>query len=114
MSSPLTPRQRLLREVTEKEWSRQVENIARQFGWEGFHTYRSEKSPAGFPDWTFWRPGELIFVELKTMIGKLSPRQEEVITGMRGGGGRVYVWRPDDLEEVASVLSGRPAHLLAD
>lgn len=109
---PLTARQRQLREITEKHWSGDVEKLARQLGWGGYHTFRSERSPAGFPDWTFWRKGECIFVELKTETGKLSPKQEEVIAGLRTGGMRVYVWRPSDLEEAAAVLSRRPAQVM--
>lgn len=103
----LSAKERMLREITEKQWSADLMKLARYCGWDGYHTYRSDRSPAGFPDWTLWKPGQLIFVELKRETGVLSPKQEEVIAGLRLGGGRVYVWRPHDLEAARDVLAAR-------
>lgn len=104
----LSPRERQLREITEKEWSRDVEKLATTLGYEGYHTHRSQLSPAGWPDWAFWKPGRFLLAELKTETGKLSPMQEKVIAGLRAAGVEVYVWRPSDLEAAAKVLSRRP------
>lgn len=107
MSPRLTDRERMLREITEKDWQNQVLKLAATCGWSWYHTHRSERSPAGFPDLTLWGRGRIIFAELKRETGELSPKQVEVITGLRANGAEVYVWRPRDLDEVALTLNSR-------
>lgn len=92
-------------------------------GWRHYHTYRSKRSPAGFPDECAIRGDRLLFAELKRERGKLSPEQEQWRAELRHYGRlladavrddedglaprfEVYVWRPSDL------LSGRIEEIL--
>lgn len=89
--------------------------LAPRLGWSlGYHTHRSDRSPAGFPDLVLVHPpaGRLIFAELKRQKrSKTSPAQVEWLEGLeqvRYAAGdyeqvpafepvRVYLWRPLDL-----------------
>lgn len=55
--------------LSEDAWSSQVAGLAAFYGWQGYHTHDSRRSPAGFPDWVFLRydapATELLVVELK-------------------------------------------------
>ena len=91
--------------MTEAQLAGAVRDLARLFGWRRFHTWIAKHSPAGFPDEVLVRPPRLIFAELKSAKGKLSPEQEawlellEQIPGIE-----VYIWRPDDIEHIAEIL----------
>ena len=105
--------------------------IALALGWRGYHTHRSQHSPAGFPDLTRVKAGRLIFAELKTERGKTSPEQDAWLADLEAvellgrdhalGRSvtivtkpvleplvRVYVWRPADLLDgtIARALGG--------
>lgn len=95
-----------LDDMTEKEWSAQVYDLARQLGWTRYHTYRSERSAAGFPDETLVRD-RVIFLELKREKGKLSAAQRDWLTKLLNAGAEAYVARPRDLQWLADVLSSR-------
>ena len=95
-----------LLDISEKEWAAQVYDLARTFNWRRYHTYRSERSPAGFPDEVLVRD-RVIFVELKRESGKVSLAQAEWILALRAAGAEAYVWRPSDLDEVGRVLTSR-------
>jgi hypothetical protein len=90
----------------------EVQGIAKARGFLVYHTYRSTKSPPGFPDLCLARPastsspGRLILAELKTRTGKLTPEQalwvsvlEHTVPGVE-----VYVWRPSDLSQILDTL----------
>jgi hypothetical protein len=112
--------------MTEREWQRQVIDIARSMGWQVFHVGDSrrqlasgkmvgDKQIAGFPDLTLVHPGRgFIFAELKATRGKLTEKQIATLDVMAAatvrcaGGVRVHVWRPEDLDEVVMpALQGR-------
>ena len=48
----------------------------------------------------------VIFVELKSTIGRLSEFQEKWIDTLKKAGATVYVWRPLDINEARIVLQG--------
>ena len=56
----LTDYERALRPITEKEFDAQVKELATTFGYIRYHTYRSERSPSGFPDLVLARKRETI------------------------------------------------------
>lgn len=103
--------------------------LALALGWRGYHTHRSQHSPAGYPDLTLVNAdvGRIVFAELKTEKGKTTPEQDEWLEDL----GRieheeridlasrdledfvvptvtVYLWRPSDLLEgrVEAALRG--------
>jgi hypothetical protein len=77
-----------------------------------YHTHDSRRSQAGFPDLVLVRPPRLIFAELKTAKGRVSPAQGEWLEDLGhvaskvGPRIEVAVWRPDDLQRIAEVLAG--------
>jgi len=70
-----------------------------------YHTHRSERSEPGFPDLVLLRPPRVIFAELKTADGRLSPDQREWRTKLLACPGVEYhLWRPEDWDELREVL----------
>jgi hypothetical protein len=61
--------------VSERDLSGFVADCARLFGWRRYHTWLSRRSPAGFPDEVLVRPPRLVFAELKSDRGRLTPEQ---------------------------------------
>ena len=62
--------------------------------WKAYHSYFSDRSEAGFPDLVLVRE-RVVFVELKTMKGTISPKQREWYDALIAGGAEAYIWRPD-------------------
>jgi hypothetical protein len=91
--------------VSERELTAYVRDVARAFGWRRYHTWLSKHSPAGFPDEVLVRSGRLIFAELKSERGRLSDEQEAWLEQLRAVPGvEVYLWRPAEMDEIATVL----------
>lgn len=83
------------------------------WGWLGYHTHRSDRSPAGFPDLCLVRRERLIFAELKTDATASKPTAEQVtwldalaLVAMQGATAspEVYLWRPRDWPDVQRIL----------
>lgn len=103
-------------DITEKQFESQVKGLAKVFGWLYYHTWRSIHSPAGFPDCVMVRPPRLIFAELKTEKGKVSPAQDEwldILIQLRQSipyhnsyiiNPEVYLWRPSDFDRITEIL----------
>lgn len=115
--------------ITEEQWQQQVIDLAQALGWVCAH-FRPAKTErgwrtavqadgAGFPDLVLVRAPRLIFAELKSATGRVSPDQrrwlealgavgEYVDTGpglvSTGGAVETHVWRPGDWDEVAETL----------
>ena len=62
-----------------------------------YHTHDSRRSPRGFPDLVAVGPQGVLFRELKTAKGKVSPAQEAWLEAMLAGGVDAGIWRPSDL-----------------
>lgn len=115
MSARLTPQDRLLRQITERQWQSKVEHILSMHGWLYYHAPDNiprngyiQNIRAGFPDLVAVRGSRVLYVELKKETGKLSPAQEEWLDALRAAGQtvghEVYVWRPSDIEQVISTV----------
>jgi hypothetical protein len=112
----LTPRDRLLRTITEKEWSTTVIEIARLNRWLIHHSrpawvregrmVTALSGHAGLPDLIMVKPPRMVVVELKTETGVLSDEQRNWLQAFAEVPGcRAFVWRPSDLDTVWRVLS---------
>jgi hypothetical protein len=110
--------------LAEAEWQRTVVDCATRFGWRHWHDYDSVRNAPGFPDLVLVRDRSLIFAELKTQTGRVSPEQrqwiEALLTVERGvveasEGAEIpfadlpsveaRVWRPSDWLDVLARLS---------
>jgi hypothetical protein len=91
--------------ISERDLTAYVRDVARTCGWLRYHTWKSIHSPAGFPDEVLVRPPRLVFAELKSASGRLKPEQEAWLEALQQVPGvDVFVWRPDDMDEIAEAL----------
>lgn len=85
--------------MTERELQRNVIDLAVWLGFNlVYHTWSSIHSPSGFPDLCLCRPSDstIIFIELKSERGKVTPSQDAWIRGLKECGQTVYIFRPAD------------------
>jgi hypothetical protein len=90
--------------ISEKEFQRQVLDVARIYGWSVYHPMLSKWSERGWPDLALVRPPRLLFAELKRENGKTTDHQDRWLGLLSACPVEVYLWRPSDLERVAEVL----------
>lgn len=94
-----------------------VMDLARLMGWHRAH-FRTAYQPGagkwvtpmsgekGFPDLVLVRPPRLIFAELKSDRGRTTDDQDEWLSLLAQVPHiEVYLWRPRDLEQIATILS---------
>lgn len=91
--------------MSEAELRRRVVSLAHSLGWLVFslpinRTVRPVKDAVGYPDLTLARNGEVLWIELKTDGGKLTPVQERWHDHLP----EVFVIRPNDLAGLALTL----------
>jgi hypothetical protein len=91
---------------SEKQWQSEVIALARDLGWLVYHTLRSKGSEPGFPDLVMVRGERVLFIEIKTMKGKLSSPQSFWLAALSHTTVEVYLWRPSDIQEAGEVLTG--------
>jgi hypothetical protein len=104
---------------TEAEFTREVLALARRHGWRSFHarpgrTNKGWRTPVagdgkGFFDLVLAKDLSVIFAELKTNVGRLSPEQAAWVEALRplseaSENVLVAVWRPRDWETIERVL----------
>ena len=94
------PQTLIAAKMSEKQLSQNVMDMARSLGWMTYRTWNSQRSPAGYPDLTLIHAdtGRVIWAELKTMTGRVSPAQIEWLGALRevarDRGLEVHEWRP--------------------
>jgi hypothetical protein len=114
--------------VTERDFQKRIETTATMFGWSFMHISESTKrvrrggkylsvpDPAcqGWPDLTLAHPrsGRLLFREVKTDKGKLTPEQEQWLRTLAACGQDVAVWRPRDWANIVNELTERGGDVL--
>lgn len=98
--------------MSEARLQQQVIDLARWAGFLHYHTVDSRKSRPGFPDLVLvhTRTGRVVFIELKSAIGRVSDAQQEWLT-LLGKQHEVHLWRPADWEsgEIRDVLGAERA-----
>jgi YD repeat-containing protein len=95
-----------LAELTEAQFQAQVIDLAGLLGYKHYFTYRSKRSPAGWPDLALCRD-RLVLVELKRERGVVSEKQKAWIGWLLEAQVETYVVRPADLDDLAAVLQAR-------
>ena len=91
--------------ITEKEFQRQIVELARMCGWNTFHPWLSIHSQRGWPDLALCRPPRLVLAELKSQSGKVTPDQQSWLEQLGACSGiEVFLWRPADFDTIAKVL----------
>ena len=91
--------------MSEKHFLLQVRELARLENWLSYHTYRSTKSEPGFPDLVLVRPPRVIFAELKTEKGRVTPAQRLWLDVLgRSNEVETYLWRPSDWDRIVKTL----------
>ncbi len=114
MSNPLL-------RIGESQLQAAIVELAKHLGWMVFHPMPVQNQAGrwrtalqgdkGFPDLVLaHKTHGVIFVELKSTIGRLSEFQEKWIDTLKKGGATVYVWRPLDIKEARIVLQEGPTH----
>lgn len=64
--------------MTEAQLQAHAIQLATALGWTTYHTHDSRRSQPGFPDLVLARPPQLMFRELKTTRGRLTPEQKQL------------------------------------
>ena len=92
--------------LSERDFQKQVLDLARLRGWLVAHTYDSRLATGtGYPDLTLCRQGRIIFAELKTELGRLRPEQKVWLEALRSVVGvEVYTWKPHDWADIERIL----------
>jgi hypothetical protein len=96
---------------SEKCFLGQVRDLARLLGYACYHTFHSKHSEPGFPDLVLGRPpnhdcrGRLVFAELKTDSGKLTPEQERWLWLLEKCGAECYLWTPSAWDDIVKTLT---------
>ena len=96
--------------MTEAELQAAVIDAAKWGGWLHYHTHDSRRCPPGFPDLVLLDPrtGRLIFAELKTEKGRVTPAQAEWLAAL-GRSHDARIVRPADLDSLVTELTTRRA-----
>lgn len=86
--------------ITEKAFMAQVRKAALLTGWRYYHTWNSFHSAAGFPDCVLVhaKKRRLMFVEVKTDTGKLTPDQQAWLDDLQAANVSAFVLRPKDFD----------------
>ena len=87
--------------MTETQLQRAIIQLAKLLGWYVYHVAKVKgqlkaETSVGFPDLVLVRGGRIIFVELKSAIGRVSKDQEEWLKRLSATKAEVWVWRPAD------------------
>jgi hypothetical protein len=91
--------------LTEKQFMAQIIELARLKNWLVYHVFDSRRSESGWPDIVLCKD-RVIFVEVKTQKGRLSPAQKSWLDALEKAGAECYVWRPADWPAIEKLLMG--------
>lgn len=96
--------------ISERALKDAVVELAKSQGWLVYHALPSLnrrgawathfQGHAGFPDLVLSHPvGDLVIVELKSEIGKVTTLQHRWLASFEAGGIETHVWRPSQLKD---------------
>lgn len=86
---------------SEAQFQQQVLDVAHLRGWWTHHEYDSRRGTPGWPDLVLVRE-RIVYAELKTMRGRVSKEQKDVMARLQAAGAEVYLWRPSDILTIAN------------
>lgn len=101
---------RVLPPMSERNFQSAVLKLAAFHGYElRYHTHDSRRSAPGFPDLVLvsTRRGRVLFRELKTAAGRVSPEQKAWVEALAAAGQDAGVWRPAGLVDGSIVAELR-------
>ena len=108
---------RMFSEITEAQFLEQVKQVATINQWLIDHTPTMQQRPGiyrtgglvGKPDLCLisLRGHGIIYAELKTMDGRLSPAQKIVGNALVNNGAEYYVWRPNQIDLIIERLANK-------
>jgi hypothetical protein len=94
--------------LSEKAFLQQIRELARWCGWLEYHPHDSRRSSPGYPDLCLCRPPNVIFAELKTATGRVTPAQEVWLQALgQCPGVETHVWRPLHWDAIVERLQRR-------
>ena len=108
LKSPKRPRKRRPTPFdgwTEAQFQAHIVRVARELGWEVYHSYSSRRSEPGFPDLVLVKERTL-FREIKTEKGRLTAAQIRWLNKLTQSGEDAEVWRPGDWERIQGQITG--------
>lgn len=82
--------------MTEATLQGNIRQAAITLGWLYYHTHDSRRSDPGFPDTVLVRGERILYRELKTWTGKMSPAQVSWFNALEAAGADVKIWRPQE------------------
>ena len=89
-----------------KQLRMNIEQLAKLSGFDHvYFTWDSRHSPAGFPDMILLKEGRMIVCELKAGRDNLSPEQYFWLMEFTKVTPEVYVWWPEDWDEIVEVIT---------
>ena len=95
-------------QVTERQFTFQLKDLAETLGWLFYHPFLSVHSARGYPDCTLVRPPRIIVCELKSEKGQPTAAQHEWLEALQHCPGvEAYLWRPSDLDEIVRILQAQ-------
>lgn len=114
MPKKLTEEDKYYRSQSERQFQNFVIARALNHGWTYYHapdnkpdkSGRIQNIVKGFPDMVLVKDGKLVFAELKTETGRVSPEQKEWLAKLSATGCECFVWRPSMWEQVNAYLAG--------
>lgn len=95
--------------MSEAELQGVIIEMAELYGWVWHHETDSRRTRPGFPDLVLVRPPTVMFIECKTVRGRIRPDQQTWLDALEGCDRVVSsVVRPGDLDDLTTALM-RPA-----
>lgn len=94
----------LLNSMKEAEFQQWIAELCERLRLGYYHTHDSRRSNKGFPDCVIVGPGQVVYAELKTMRGRVTDDQQVWLNRLLRAGQFVYLWRPDDMDEIEIIL----------
>jgi hypothetical protein len=103
--------------MREKDFMRNVINLAKLRGWRVAHfgasvkvvgkerIFVGDRDSTGFPDLVLVRKDRLVFAELKAAKGRLSDAQKVWLEDLGVAVSEVYLWYPQDMDVINTILT---------